>query len=135
MTTSQLSDNIGRRIVLILSMTLLIIGLIFNIFSYSYFTVAISRFVVGYSSNSACFLALVYITETVVDNQRQFQTVLANGFFGLGLFMNAVLFYLFGNYKPILIFFNIVPSIAILICLMVFVEETPQHLVRRYETQ
>lgn len=132
LSSGKLSDNLGRRKLLIITGIVFILGTLFAAFAHNVNALIIGRFIIGFAVGMGSFTTPMFIAEMAPANTRG-RLVLWNGAFLTG---GQVLAFLVnysltatGNWR-MMILSGIIPSIILTIG-MLFMPESPKWLVSK----
>lgn len=130
----DLSDNFGRKKILLLSQIGTFIGFVILIFSHSLIVVFLSRIIDGFTSGNIT-VAQAYISDTTAPEDRTKAMGLIGATFGLGFIIGPALASLllkFGNLYPF--YFASLFSLMSILGTIIFLKETDRNLNLKFET-
>lgn len=125
------SDNHGRRVTLILAWSFATAGNLLILFSQNLVMVAIGLFMLGSGGGSAVNMCFNFLGEVVEDKTRQRYSVILQPWFALGACLVTTFFIFINSWKFVVLILLVIPSIILLIAIFIYVEETPQFLLRK----
>ena len=133
--SSSVADNIGRRLTLLVSLTIGVLGHLIVQLAGVLGVVEIGMFMVGMSLESAYNIAICLLSEVLSNSERQIKITLMQGFFCLSGIVVVVAFFILKSWRGIFIVICLIPVFACLVFSFFFVQETPQFLIKRYSVK
>lgn len=129
----MMSDNVGRRLSLLLCLALGIIGYLIMLLAPTLFIAGIGHFLIGFSIESSFNLVFCLLSEMMENDHRQRMQTFIQAWLPIGGMLIALAFYLVKEWKTIFIYLCLIPYIICFIAAYALVVETPQFLVKRFE--
>lgn len=126
---SMVSDNLGRKKSILLSMGIAFIGMVLIGSAPNIPLTAIGLFLTGFGSDVAINICFYFITETVSEAKRMKHSILIQLFFSLGCLFDVGIYFFIGNWKIIFWVFLITPTAGCLVMIYFFIQETPYFMV------
>lgn len=128
---SFFSDNFGRRSSILLAWGCATLGGIILAVSVNIPMAAVGLFFAGAGSDAAINICFYFFSEVVEDEKRQKYSIVVQIAFTIGAILVTVLFYIIPSWRIVVIISITVPAIIAFILVFLFVEETPQFLLRK----
>lgn len=120
---------------MIIALASTLLGLGITIFSVSLFMAIAGLFIAMSGVQWAFSLSFMFISETVAESHREQFLVVVQFFYGLGTLGNTGLFYWLADWKPIFIYFYVIPTALLLVGVVFFVVDTPLCLIKKYNEE
>lgn len=115
-------DNIGRRLILLISLGFGCAGLLLILVAGNIILVDIGLFIVGFGLESAFNMGFFFFTETLEDRYRQKAGIITQTAYCLGALTIILLFFIFKNWKIIFWIFIFTPTLISTILSFIFIK-------------
>jgi MFS family permease len=125
------SDNYGRRTAMLIGFAFATIGAIIMACSPNLPTVALGLFLLGAGADASINMCFNFMGEMVENQTRQKYCVLLQPWFAIGAIIITTAFKFIENWRIVTICFITIPSVIILFFIAIYIEETPQFLIRK----
>ena len=123
-------DCFGKKKVFVMGLLATFIGLGLTLFSVNLWMAIAGLFIAISGVQWAFSLSFIFISETVAESHREQFLVIVQFFYGLGTLGNTALYFWLQDWKPIIIFFYMIPTVLLLIGVIVFIVDTPLCLIK-----
>ena len=130
--TTLFGDLFGRKMLMVGSLGLYVLGLVIAVSSFSLAVTAAGLFVAFFGLGGFFSSSYYFTAETMSTEKREKSEITFQIYFGVGFFVNVLCYWLFGNWKVILIFFYLVPAAIVFFFMASYAQDTPICLVIRY---
>lgn len=111
---SHIADNYGRKKGEYIAWIVCIVGQVVTLVSFDIVMVGIGAFLMGFGANGAINIHYSFFKELVLGKTRERMIIAIQLAFSLGISFISLLSYLFDDWKYILGFFILIPSLAAL---------------------
>ena len=111
---SYVADNYGRKDTEKWSWTICIVGLGILVTSVNLYMVSLGTFLIGLGVNAATNLHYTFLKEFMIGKYRSTSIVAIQILFSLGISLISLVSLLFSNWKIMIFFFIILPSLLLL---------------------
>lgn len=128
---SFVGDLLGRKRLMIICMTGVVIGLVITIFCESLVTAGIGLFIASVGVQNAFNICFYFISQTVSEDFREKASVAIQLFYGLGVLLNVLWYFWIKDWQMIFVLFYFLPAVASTIGIVIIVRDTPICLVMR----
>ena len=125
------SDNIGRRLGMILTSATTMIGFIILSCSQNMWWACVGLLFAGAGCESNMRINLSIMNEVVDYHLRQKYSLILQCSFGVGGIFVAISYYLLEDWRWVNTYFCTIPSIICFIIVVCFLEETPNYLMKK----
>lgn len=130
--SAVIGDHIGRKSLIMLCLVLNGIGLTITIFCTSIEIAGVGLFISTIGIQNGFNVCFYFLAETVSESHREKYSVAIQLFYGSGVLLNVPWFYLVRDWRLILIFFYLIPSVLVTVTVLLFVRDTPICLVLKH---
>jgi MFS family permease len=128
---SFVGDLLGRKRLMIICMSGVVIGLVIAIFCQSLMMAGIGLFIASVGVQNAFNICFYFIAETVSEDFREKASVAIQLFYGLGVLLNVIWYYWIKDWQMIFVLFYFLPAVASVLGVVFIVRDTPICLVMR----
>jgi MFS family permease len=128
---SFVGDLLGRKRLMIICMSGVVIGLVIAIFCESLVMAGVGLFIASVGVQNAFNICFYFISETVSEDFREKASVAIQLFYGLGVLLNVVWYYWIKDWQMIFVLFYFLPAVASTLGVVIIVRDTPICLVMR----
>ena len=128
---SFVGDLLGRKRLMIICMTSVVIGLVITIFCQSLVMAGVGLFIASVGVQNAFNICFYFISETVSEEFREKASVAIQLFYGLGVLLNVLWYFWIQDWQMIFVLFYFIPAVACAIGVVIIVRDTPICLVMR----
>jgi MFS family permease len=112
---SHIGDNLGRKKGEFISWLVCIAGQIMMILSINLYMVGIGSLLLGFGANAAITLHYSFFKELVLGQTRSRMIIAIQLAFSLGISVISLLSYLIAEWKYIIAFFMLIPSLIAIV--------------------
>ena len=128
---SFVGDLLGRKRLMIICMSGVVIGLVIAIFCQSLMMAGIGLFIASVGVQNAFNICFYFIAETVSEDFREKASVAIQLFYGLGVLLNVIWYYWIKDWQMIFVLFYFLPAVTSVLGVVFIVRDTPICLVMR----
>jgi MFS family permease len=128
---SFVGDLVGRKRLMTICMTGVVVGLVIAIFCQSLPMAGIGLFIASVGVQNAFNICFYFISETVSEEFREKASVAIQLFYGLGVLLNVLWYFMVKDWQMIFVLFYFLPAVASVIGIVIIVRDTPICLVMR----
>ena len=128
---SFVGDLLGRKRLMIICMSGVVIGLVIAIFCQSLMMAGIGLFVASVGVQNAFNICFYFIAETVSEDFREKASVAIQLFYGLGVLLNVLWYYWIKDWQMIFVLFYFLPAVASVLGVVFIVRDTPNFQMMR----
>ena len=128
---SFVGDLVGRKRLMTICMTGVVVGLVIAIFCQSLLMAGIGLFIASVGVQNAFNICFYFISETVSEEFREKASVAIQLFYGLGVLLNVLWYFMVKDWQMIFVLFYFLPAVASVIGIVIIVRDTPICLVMR----
>ena len=121
---SFVGDLLGRKRLMIICMSGVVIGLVIAIFCQSLMMAGIGLFVASVGVQNAFNICFYFIAETVSEDFREKASVAIQLFYGLGVLLNVLWYYWIKDWQMIFVLFYFLPAVASVLGVVFIVRDT-----------
>jgi OCT family organic cation transporter-like MFS transporter 4/5 len=124
-------DLLGRKLLLTICCSLGVVGLIITIFCANITMAGIGLFLATVGVQNSFNICFYFISETISEEYREKVSVAIQLFYGLGVLLNNLWYFMVGDWQIIFAVFYFIPMVAVTIGSIVIIKDTPICLVMR----
>ena len=128
---SFVGDLLGRKRLMIICMSGVVIGLVIAIFCQSLMMAGIGLFIASVGVQNAFNICFYFIAETVSEDFREKASVAIQLFYGLGVLLNVIWYYWIKDWQMIFVLFYFLPAVTSVLGVVFIVRDTPICLLMR----
>ena len=128
---SFVGDLLGRKRLMIICMSGVVIGLVIAIFCQSLAMAGAGLFIASVGVQNAFNICFYFISETVSEDFREKASVAIQLFYGLGVLLNVIWYYWIKDWQMIFVLFYFLPAVVSVLGVVIIVRDTPICLVMR----
>lgn len=129
-------ELVSRKMLMLINFTCYLIGIIIVLLFYKNEVVLAVGLMIGVLGISNCYIVcFMFLIETVEAKARQKYTVIIQSFYGIGVCMNIVWYWLINDWWTIFFACYLIPATVALICICLLVVDTPMSLILRNPPQ
>lgn len=128
---SLIGDLVGRKLLMVTNLFVVLLGMGVTLFCVSLTMAAAGLFLMTLGVQNAFNICFFFISETMSEETREKLEVIIQLFYGLGVLINVLWFYIIGDWQWIYIICYLLPLIGVIISFMLLVKDTPMCLVMR----
>jgi MFS family permease len=128
---SFVGDLVGRKRLMTICMTGVVVGLVIAIFCQSLLMAGIGLFIASVGVQNSFNICFYFISETVSEEFREKASVAIQLFYGLGVLLNVLWYFMVKDWQMIFVLFYFLPAVASVIGIVIIVRDTPICLVMR----
>lgn len=132
---SFFTDNFGRRKSILLSLGTCALGNLVLTLSPNLVIASLGLVLSGAGGNASINITFYFMGETVQNEKRQKYSVLVQAAFTVGAILVTALYMIVPNWRIVSIILVAIPSFASLFLVLIYVEQTPQFLLRKTNAQ
>lgn len=129
--SAVIGDHMGRKTLITLCLLLNLVGMTLTILAPTIVVAGVGLFISTVGIQNGFNVCFYFLAETVAESHREKFSVAIQLFYGSGVLLNVPWFYLVGDWRLILIFFYLVPSLLVTLSVLIFIRDTPICLVLR----
>ncbi len=129
-TFSYISDNYGRRLTMILSLGLAMLGSIITVIGYNLPMIAIGVVMSGGGINVSAGIVFYFLGETVDNIKRQKYSIMVQAAYAMGAVFLTGFYFFIGHWRVITIILTTIPVIITFFIFVIYVEESPLFLLK-----
>jgi MFS family permease len=124
-------DLIGRKLLMTICMLMTVAGLTITIFCVNLQMAGAGLFLATVGIQDAYNVCFFFIAETISEEYREKASVAIQLFYGLGVLLNVLWYYLVGDWQLIFAIFYFIPAVITTLGVVFIVKDTPICLVMR----
>ena len=128
---SSIGDLVGRKLLMVTNLFIALLGMGVTLFCVSLTMAAVGLFLITLGVQNAFNICFFFISETMTESTREKLEVIIQLFYGLGVLINVLWFFVIGDWQLIYAICYLLPLIGVIISFMLLVKDTPMCLVMR----
>ena len=132
LTLSILSDNIGRKKSLLISLGIAMSGIIITASSFNIYIAGIGLFLTGFGADVSVNICFYFIAETVEDHNRMKHSIIIQIFFSLGGLLCIGYYYFIKTWRLIYWICLVIPIVITYVLIVLYIEETPYFMITKF---
>ena len=125
------ADNFGRKFSAVLTWAVTFAGIFLLSIAQNMAMACVGLFFAGAGCESAIRISVAIFAEIVEYNRRQTYSIALGIGFGVSAILVGLLYWIFRDWRTIIIVFCCVPCFILLIILVFYLEETPKFLLTK----
>lgn len=124
-------DLFGRKSLITICMLMTVAGITVTIFCSSLTMAGIGLFLATVGIQDAYNVCFFFIAETISEEYREKASVAIQLFYGLGVVLNVLWYWMVGDWQLIFAIFYFIPAVLTTLTVVIIVRDTPICLVMR----